>query len=96
MSQKPIAPVTKDPVQVLGQFYKAYSEDEAQRSLWHLFMLAVNGSLRELQPQHTNKLIAFHESLEEVVSAIYQLQDKLAPSSCAVSAIVQPSLNSKP
>ncbi|WP_242917360.1 hypothetical protein [Pontibacter liquoris] len=73
MPDTPTPAPPETPTDVFGQFCRRYPEDEAQRRLWHWFMLALTGGLTTLDPDYTNKLIAFYENLEEVISAVYDL-----------------------
>lgn len=62
-------PASGNPKQVLRHFCSTYSPSQAQRSLWHWFMLAFNGSLPRLNVAHTN------QHLEALIVAVYQLQE---------------------
>ena len=69
------SPASGNPKQVLRYFCSTYSPSQAQRSLWHWFMLAFNGSLPRLNVAHTNQLLAYYEHLEALIVAVYQLQE---------------------
>jgi hypothetical protein len=67
------------PQEIIRTFRSAYAPEQVQEELWRFMQPRLLASFKDLNPDTTNKLIAFYENLEILLSAVYQLPDLSAP-----------------
>ena len=67
------------PQDLIRSFRAAYTFEQVQEALWGCLQPCLLASFNERNPAATNKLAAFYENLEVLLSAVYQLPDLPPP-----------------
>lgn len=78
------------PQETIAAFKKAYPLAEVQEELWRCLQPRLLDCFKELDVDATNKLAAFYENIEILVSAVYQLPDLTAPPTAGETTAVNP------
>jgi len=69
----------ENPQETIAAFRKAYPLAYVQEELWRCLQPRLMDSFKDLDVDATNKLAAFYENIEILVSAVYQLPGPTAP-----------------
>jgi len=75
------------PQATIAAFRRAYTHAEVQEELWRCLQPRLLASFKEMNPAATNKLAAFYENIEVLISAVYQLPDLPAPAATQTSVV---------
>jgi len=63
------------PEQVIADFCRAYTPEEAQDKLWEWVHPMLLACYREQKPERLNQLVAFYERLERLVFVVYAVKE---------------------
>lgn len=82
-----VTSVLSHPQETIAAFRQAYTYSEVQGELWRFMQPRLLASFKELDVDATNKLAAFYENLEILLSAVYQLPDLSATAAGKTTAV---------